>query len=211
MNHLRQSCVNLTEVVQWLRLALSKGPNWVGVFSTLSPEDGNRSSFRNVVFSSLWNTGRWKSPKKNSNPVCYTPSSEPFRIYQHRPCINIHAFSSPHYTTIHVSTWLAIIRCVRCWIEGLCCSVVTLKYSKIFYFWLFLDFNAFVALFVWTCQVMFCWCFGYIPLRLCDYRHLQELIFWCASCKKCYTLRGGEERLLYDAVSSKIIKRRTIE
>jgi hypothetical protein len=27
------SCVNLTRVVQWLRLALSKGPNWVGAFS----------------------------------------------------------------------------------------------------------------------------------------------------------------------------------
>jgi hypothetical protein len=36
-----------------LRLALSKGLNWVGVFSSLSSEDGNRSSFRNVVFSSL--------------------------------------------------------------------------------------------------------------------------------------------------------------
>jgi hypothetical protein len=37
--------------VQWLRLALSKGPNWVGVFfPPLLPEDGNRPSFRNVVF-----------------------------------------------------------------------------------------------------------------------------------------------------------------
>jgi hypothetical protein len=32
-------------------LALSKRPNRVGV-SLLSPEDGNRPSFRNVVFSS---------------------------------------------------------------------------------------------------------------------------------------------------------------
>jgi hypothetical protein len=52
-------------VLQWLRLALSKGPNWVGVFSPLSPKDGNRSSFRNVVFSSLLNTRRWKSPKSS--------------------------------------------------------------------------------------------------------------------------------------------------
>jgi hypothetical protein len=39
-------------LVQWLRLALSKGPNRVGVFfpPPLLPEDGNRSSFRNVVF-----------------------------------------------------------------------------------------------------------------------------------------------------------------
>jgi hypothetical protein len=43
---------------QWLRLALSKGPtNWVGVFAPSL--DGNRSSFRNVVFSSFYNTGRW--------------------------------------------------------------------------------------------------------------------------------------------------------
>jgi hypothetical protein len=34
--------------VQWLRVAFSKGPNRVGVsFSSL--EDGNRSSFRNLV------------------------------------------------------------------------------------------------------------------------------------------------------------------
>jgi hypothetical protein len=33
-------------------LALSKGPNRVGV-SPSSPEDGNRSCFRNVVFSSF--------------------------------------------------------------------------------------------------------------------------------------------------------------
>jgi hypothetical protein len=29
------SSANLTGIVQWLRLALSKGPNWVGVFSPL--------------------------------------------------------------------------------------------------------------------------------------------------------------------------------
>jgi hypothetical protein len=35
-----------------LRLALSKGLNRIGV-SLHSPEDGNRSSFRNVVFSGI--------------------------------------------------------------------------------------------------------------------------------------------------------------
>jgi hypothetical protein len=39
-------------LVQGLRLALSKGPNRVGV-SLPSLEDGNRSGFRNVVFSSI--------------------------------------------------------------------------------------------------------------------------------------------------------------
>jgi hypothetical protein len=38
----------LTCALQWLQLALSKGPKSVGV----SPEDGRRSSFRNVVFLS---------------------------------------------------------------------------------------------------------------------------------------------------------------
>jgi hypothetical protein len=38
-------------VIQWLRLALSKEPNRVCVY-LLSHEDGNWSSFRNVVFSS---------------------------------------------------------------------------------------------------------------------------------------------------------------
>jgi hypothetical protein len=35
---------------QWLSLARTMGPNWEGVFSPPSPEDGNRSSFRNVFF-----------------------------------------------------------------------------------------------------------------------------------------------------------------
>jgi hypothetical protein len=43
------SCRYMTWVVQWLRSALSKGPNRVSV-SLPSPEHGKRSSFRNVVF-----------------------------------------------------------------------------------------------------------------------------------------------------------------
>jgi hypothetical protein len=40
--------------VQWLRLALSKGPNRVGVSLSLpSPEGGNRSSFWNVFSKKL--------------------------------------------------------------------------------------------------------------------------------------------------------------
>jgi hypothetical protein len=47
-----------------LRLALSKGPNRVGV--SLSPEDDNRSSLRNVEFYSFQNAGRWT---KSENPA----------------------------------------------------------------------------------------------------------------------------------------------
>jgi hypothetical protein len=42
---------------QLSKFALSKGPNRVGV-SFPSPEDSNRSSFRNVV-SSIYNSGQW--------------------------------------------------------------------------------------------------------------------------------------------------------
>jgi hypothetical protein len=42
----------MTQVIQRLRLALSKGPNRVGVSPPLpSLENGSRSSFRNVVFT----------------------------------------------------------------------------------------------------------------------------------------------------------------
>jgi hypothetical protein len=44
---------------QWSRLALSKGPN-------IAPEDGNRSSFRNVVFSSFV---EYRTMKKGQNSV----------------------------------------------------------------------------------------------------------------------------------------------
>jgi hypothetical protein len=43
--------------IQWLRMALSKGPN------RPSPEDGNRSSFRNVVFLVISNPDDGQSPK----------------------------------------------------------------------------------------------------------------------------------------------------
>jgi hypothetical protein len=54
--------LNLTWVVQCLKLALSKGPNRVGV--PPSSEDENRPSFRKVTFSSFQNTGRWIQLKK---------------------------------------------------------------------------------------------------------------------------------------------------
>jgi hypothetical protein len=57
----------LTKVVQWLRLALSKGPNW--------PEDGKRSSFRNVVFFNFleyWTMGKvQKRSNSESQQICF--------------------------------------------------------------------------------------------------------------------------------------------
>jgi hypothetical protein len=54
-----------TSVAKWLRLTLSKEPNWVDVCLP-SHEARNRSSFRNVVLSSISNSGRWT---KSSNPM----------------------------------------------------------------------------------------------------------------------------------------------
>jgi hypothetical protein len=66
------SCSYLDYVVQRLGLALSNWPNRIGV--SLSPENGNRSSFRNVVFSSFKIPDDWQSPKtSNSNfNICYS-------------------------------------------------------------------------------------------------------------------------------------------
>jgi hypothetical protein len=57
------------ERVQWLILALSKGPNWVGVFPPL-PEDGNRSSFRNVVSSIFLEYRTMEKVTKNPVILC---------------------------------------------------------------------------------------------------------------------------------------------
>jgi hypothetical protein len=66
------------DLVQWLRLALSKGANRVGAAIVL-PEDGNRSSFQNFVFFEKTLDDE-QSPKTWFFQVQNTPSSEPFRI-----------------------------------------------------------------------------------------------------------------------------------
>jgi hypothetical protein len=50
--------------IQRLRLASFNGPNRVDA-SIPSPDDGNRSSFRNVVFLSIRNSGRCTSPEQS--------------------------------------------------------------------------------------------------------------------------------------------------
>jgi hypothetical protein len=66
--------------IQLLRLALSKGPNWVGVFFLLITWGRKYpvSETSCFLFSRILNH---KKCSKLSNPVCYTPLSEPFRIY----------------------------------------------------------------------------------------------------------------------------------
>jgi hypothetical protein len=55
------------------------GHNRIGV-SLPSPEEGNRSSFRNVVFYSYLEFRTMNKVQKPSDSDCYTPSSEPFRF-----------------------------------------------------------------------------------------------------------------------------------
>jgi hypothetical protein len=61
-----------------MRLTLSKVPNRVVV--SFSPEDGNRSSFRNFISSSYLEFRTMGKVQKPSDPDCYAPLSEPFRF-----------------------------------------------------------------------------------------------------------------------------------
>jgi hypothetical protein len=45
------------------------------------PEDGNRCSFQNDVFSSYLEIQALDKVNKPSDSECYTPSSEKFRFY----------------------------------------------------------------------------------------------------------------------------------
>jgi hypothetical protein len=81
----------LIEVVKWLRLALSKGANRVGVIFIL-PEDGNRSSLRNVLFLKKKTLDDGQSPKTWSFHI--TP-------------LHISLISNSKYITLKLtSTWL---------------------------------------------------------------------------------------------------------
>jgi hypothetical protein len=59
-------------------LAFSKGANRVGV-SLPVPEDGNRSSFRNVVLSSIQNSGRWTTSRNAACLSCFWHASTSIR------------------------------------------------------------------------------------------------------------------------------------
>jgi hypothetical protein len=59
-----KSTLLINGAVQWLRLALSKGSNSVGVFPLLL-EDGNRSSFQKLCFLVL----EYRTMEKCKNPI----------------------------------------------------------------------------------------------------------------------------------------------
>jgi hypothetical protein len=72
--------ISETGSVSFLMLVLSKGPKREGDFFR-SLEDRNRTSFRNVVFYSYLELRTIVKVHKLSDFECYTPTSEPFRIY----------------------------------------------------------------------------------------------------------------------------------
>jgi hypothetical protein len=82
-----QACVRclhgsyMTWVVLWLRLALSRWYSRVGVFFP-SSENRNRSSLRNVVFSSYLQFKTKDKAYKTSESKCYKPLAENFRSWQ---------------------------------------------------------------------------------------------------------------------------------
>jgi hypothetical protein len=66
--------------IQWLRLALSKGPNWAGVFfppfhlrMETDPVSEMSCSFKHRTMDKV---------QKPRNSLCYWPSSQPFRNYR---------------------------------------------------------------------------------------------------------------------------------
>jgi hypothetical protein len=60
-----------------VRLAVSRGPNKVGVFFA-SPEEGHRSSLRNVMFCGYLQFQTMDKIGKPSDSECYTSLSETF-------------------------------------------------------------------------------------------------------------------------------------
>jgi hypothetical protein len=65
-----------------VRTAVAKGTNRVGLFFR-SPENLNRSIFRNVVFTSYLEFRTMVKIHKPSDSECYTPWAELFAFYQY--------------------------------------------------------------------------------------------------------------------------------
>jgi hypothetical protein len=78
---------------EWLRLALSKWPHrvWTTPSPLFLPEDGSRTSFRNVVLKEK----NWTMEKvqKQDSSICITPSLKLFRIVSVSPWCEITRFT----------------------------------------------------------------------------------------------------------------------
>jgi hypothetical protein len=91
--------VQSSPLVQWLRLAIFKRPNTVGAFIP-SPDEGNRSSFQNVLLPNYLQFRTMDKVRKPSDSERYTRPSEPFRLHMHLslPC-TLQAYTIPHLIT----------------------------------------------------------------------------------------------------------------
>jgi hypothetical protein len=79
------TCLDM--VIQWLKLALSSGPNRVGV-PCLVPE-GRNIQFPKPCVSKCWTLNK---VKENNNPKCYAPSSEHFNIRKYFRILKFRVF-----------------------------------------------------------------------------------------------------------------------
>jgi hypothetical protein len=68
------SCENLAGVVEWLRLALSDGPNWVGLFCPihLRTETDPVSETSYFLFSRIMDDGKVQKPSNSADHAYLT-------------------------------------------------------------------------------------------------------------------------------------------
>jgi hypothetical protein len=76
------SSSSILKYTQWLRLAVSNGPSRVGVSHPLT-RGRKQIQFPKRVILCLVEYQTMDKVQKPSNPECYIPSSEPFRIWWH--------------------------------------------------------------------------------------------------------------------------------
>jgi hypothetical protein len=103
----------------------------------LSPEDGNRSSFRNVVFSSFWNAER---RTKSRNPV--TMNTNFIHFHEHNFCVDMlwvnylmHVSAIIRYPHCSPRKTLANVRCTPCphrsYVMEVSTTEIVWKYVKV--------------------------------------------------------------------------------
>jgi hypothetical protein len=100
------NCFSTHRINHW-RLALTKGPNWVGVFSPLhlrmeTDPVSETSCFYSIEYRTM---GKVKKP---SNSVWYTPSSEPFIMY-----LLPYTFTKIHPSSYCIFSCILVNRCLQ--------------------------------------------------------------------------------------------------
>jgi hypothetical protein len=99
--------------MQWLRLAFSKGPNWLGVFSSPFTCRRKEVQFPKRRVSTLLNTRRWKSPK-SSNSVWINLAQYPLycRRYCRQTILRLHKRRATSLLARRLTDRLRTLSCV---------------------------------------------------------------------------------------------------